>query len=59
MITPVPPVKAPVYSRLENLPAAGVVPPMAGGDARYVEKPVPDTVDEADNVVKAPAAAVD
>jgi len=38
-------------------PDAGVVPPIAGGDARYVEKPAPETVLDADNVVNAPAAA--
>jgi hypothetical protein len=31
---------------------------MAGGDARYVEKPVPLTVEEADKVVNAPVEAV-
>lgn len=40
-----------------NLPLAAAVPPMAGGDARYVEKPEPDTVEEADNVVNDPPAA--
>jgi hypothetical protein len=34
-----------------------VVDPIAGGLAKYVEKPVPDTVLEADSVVNAPAAA--
>ena len=38
--------------------AAAAVPPIAGGLAKYVEKPVPDTVDDALSVVKAPAAAV-
>ena len=38
-------------------PAAAVVPPMAGGEARYVLKPVPLTVLDADNVVNDPAAA--
>jgi hypothetical protein len=37
-----------------KLPAAGAVPPIAGGLARYVEKPVPDTVLLADSVVNAP-----
>ena len=32
--------------------AAAVVPPIAGGDAKYVEKPEPDIVDDADSVVK-------
>jgi hypothetical protein len=39
-------------------PAAGAVPPIAGGDAKYVENPVPETVLDADNVVKAPVDAV-
>jgi len=43
---------------LVKLQAAAVVPPIAGGLARYVEKPVPDTVLEADNVVNAPVLAV-
>lgn len=41
-----------------NVPAAAAVPPIAGGDARYVLKPVPLTVLEADNVVNAPVDAV-
>jgi len=41
-----------------KVPAAGAVPPIAGGDARYVENPVPDTVLDADRVVNAPAAGV-
>jgi len=41
-----------------NVPAAGVVPPMAGGEARYVLKPAPLTVDDADSVVNAPVFAV-
>lgn len=40
-----------------KVPAAAAVPPIAGGDARYVEKPVPETVLDADKVVNAPAAA--
>lgn len=42
-----------------KVPAAAAVPPIAGGEARYVEKPVPETVDDALSVVNAPAAAVD
>jgi len=41
-----------------NAPAAAAVPPIAGGDAKYVEKPVPLTVLDADNVVNAPVDAV-
>jgi hypothetical protein len=40
-----------------NAPVLAAVPPMAGGLARYVEKPVPDTVLLAESVVKLPAAA--
>ena len=38
--------------------AAAVVPPMAGGDARYVEKPAPLTVLLAESVVNAPVLGV-
>jgi len=38
--------------------AAADVPPIAGGDAKYVLNPVPDTVDDALSVVNAPAEAV-
>ena len=41
-----------------NAPAAAAVPPIAGGLARYVLKPVPLTVLDADNVVNAPVFAV-
>jgi len=41
-----------------NAPAAAVVPPIAGGLAKYVENPAPLTVLDADRVVNAPAAAV-
>lgn len=41
----------------ENLPVFAVVPPIAGGLAKYVLNPVPETVDEADKVVNAPALA--
>jgi hypothetical protein len=37
-----------------NLPAAAAVPPIAGGDARYVLNPVPLTVLLADSVVNEP-----
>jgi hypothetical protein len=40
--------------RVVNDPAAAVVPPIAGGDAKYVLNPVPLTVEEADKVVNAP-----
>lgn len=38
--------------------AAAVMPPIAGGLARYVENPVPLTVELADNVVNAPVLGV-
>jgi hypothetical protein len=44
--------------RVVKLPAAGEEPPIAGGEAKYVLNPVPETVDEAESVVNAPAAAV-
>ena len=47
-----------VPPRVVNVPAAAVVPPIAGGEAKYVLNPVPDTVLDADNVVNEPAAAV-
>ena len=43
--------------KVVKLPAAAAVPPIAGGEARYVLKPVPLTVEDADKVVKLPAAA--
>lgn len=47
-----------VACRVVNFPDDGVVPPIAGGDARYVENPVPLTVLEALSVVNAPLEAV-
>jgi hypothetical protein len=47
-----------VPPRVVNVPAAAAVPPIAGGDARYVENPVPLTVDEAARVVNDPVAGV-
>lgn len=44
--------------RVVNDPAAAAVPPIAGGDARYVLNPVPLTVEEADKVVNAPVLAL-
>lgn len=41
-----------------NDPALAAVPPIAGGEAKYVENPVPETVDDADKVVKAPVDGV-
>jgi hypothetical protein len=41
-----------------NLPVDAVVPPIAGGLARYVLNPVPLTVDDALSVVNAPVDAV-
>jgi hypothetical protein len=40
-----------------NLPVDAVVPPIAGGDAKYVLNPVPLTVDDALRVVNAPVDA--
>ena len=40
-----------------NLPVVGVVLPIAGGEARYVEKPAPLTVLDAASVVNDPPAA--
>lgn len=42
-----------------NVPAAGAVPPIAGGLARYVLKPVPETVEDAARVVKEPVLGVE
>ena len=44
--------------KVVNAPAAAAVPPIAGGEARYVLKPVPLTVEEAESVVNAPVFAV-
>ena len=41
-----------------KLPAAAAVVPIAGGEARYVLNPVPETVPEAEREVNAPPAAV-
>ena len=41
-----------------KVPAAAAVPPIAGGDAKYVENPAPLTVLLADNVVNAPVLVV-
>ena len=41
-----------------NVPVFAAVPPIAGGEARYVLKPVPDTVLDALKVVNAPVDAV-
>ena len=51
-------VSAPVADKVVNEPAAAAVPPMAGGDAKYVEKPVPLTVLDAARVVNAPVEVV-
>jgi hypothetical protein len=51
-------VTAPVADRVVNEPAAAAVPPIAGGLARYVLNPVPETVLDADSVVNAPVEAV-
>jgi len=47
-----------VACRVVNFPAFAEVPPIAGGLARYVENPEPETAEDADNVVKAPVEAV-
>lgn len=47
-----------VDCRVVNLPAAAAVVPIAGGDAKYVENPVPLTVPEADRVVADTLAGV-
>jgi len=52
-----PRVVLPVTESVVKVPAAAVVPPIAGGEAKYVENPVPETVEDADNVVNEPAAA--
>ena len=52
-------VKFPVALRVVKEPAAGADPPIAGGEARYVLKPVPETVLDADKVVNEPAAAAE
>lgn len=41
-----------------KVPAAAAVPPMAGGEAKYVLNPVPDTVELAERVVNAPLFGV-
>jgi len=45
--------------RVVNFPAPGVVVPMDGGDARYVENPVPLTVPDELRFVKAPVEGVE
>jgi hypothetical protein len=49
---------APEAINAVNVPAAAAVPPMAGGLAKYVLNPVPETVLDADSVVNAPVLAV-
>jgi hypothetical protein len=49
---------AEVARNVVKVPAAAAVPPIAGGLARYVEKPVPDTVDDAESVVNTPVEGV-
>ena len=49
----------PLAFSVVKLPAAAAVPPIAGGEAKYVLKPVPLTVEVADSVVKAPAAGAE
>ena len=45
--------------KVVNAPVEAVELPIAGGLAKYVLKPVPETVDEADKVVNAPVEAVE
>ena len=54
---PVPPVTDVFAVRVVKVPARGVVPPIAGGDAKSDVMPAPDTVLDAVNVVNDPAAA--
>jgi len=49
---------APVAPSVVNAPVLAAVDPMAGGEARYVLNPVPETVEDADKVVNAPVPAV-
>ena len=49
---------APVAVSVVKVPAAAAVPPIAGGEARYVLNPVPLTVEDADSVVNAPVFGV-
>ena len=51
-------VNTPVADKVVNAPEDAAVPPIAGGDARYVLNPVPDTVVEADKTVNAPVDGV-
>ena len=44
-----------VAVKIVKVPAAAVVPPIAGGEAKYVLNPVPETVELALKVVNAPA----
>ncbi|CAM2142692.1 protein of unknown function [Pararobbsia alpina] len=52
------PLTVPLDDRFVNAPAAADVPPIAGGDARYVLKPDPLTVELAESVVNAPLPGV-
>ena len=51
-------VRFPVALSVVNAPAAGVVLPIGGGEAKSEVIPAPDTVDVAESVVNAPAAGV-
>lgn len=51
-------VTVPVADKLVKAPAAGAVPPIAGGDAKSDVKPAPLTVPLAESVVNAPAFGV-
>ena len=58
MLNPVP-LTVPLLIKFVNEPAAGEVPPIAGGLARYVLNPDPATVPELLRLVNEPAAAAD
>jgi hypothetical protein len=57
-VLPLAKVAVPVLVKVVNFPVDGEVAPIAGGLARYVLNPVPETVELALNVVKAPVEAV-
>ena len=52
------PVNVPEAAKVVNDPAAGVLPPIAGGFAKYDVNPAPEIVLDAFNVVNAPLLAV-
>lgn len=52
------PTFVPFVVSVVNAPVFAAVPPIAGGDARYVLKPAPETVELAESVVNAPLEGV-